>query len=62
LFVFQCFSDVFKRGSYKVKEGSLGLAEKGGVSGKEEVINKDISKKAYKLQAKELLIYFCNII
>jgi hypothetical protein len=45
LFVFQYFSDVFKRGSYKVKRGSLDLAEKGEVSGKKGVIN----KKAYKL-------------
>jgi hypothetical protein len=45
LFVFQCFSDVFKRGSYKVKRGSLGLAERGKVSRKEEVA----SKEAYKL-------------
>jgi hypothetical protein len=56
LFVFQCFSDVFKGGSYEVKGGSLGLAEKGEVDGKEGVI----SKEAYKFQAKELLVYFCN--
>jgi hypothetical protein len=49
LFVFQCFSDVFKRGSYKVEKSSLGLAERGEVSRKEEVINKNTSKKAYKL-------------
>jgi hypothetical protein len=58
LFVFQCFSNVFKKGSYKIKEGSLGLAERGKISGKKEVV----SKRAYKLQAKELLIYFCNIV
>jgi hypothetical protein len=62
LFVFQYFSNIFKKGSYEIKEDSLGLAEKGKVSKKEEVISKDISKKAYKLQAKELLVYFCNII
>jgi hypothetical protein len=45
LFVFQCFSDVFKRGSYKIKEGSLGLAERGEVNKKEGVV----SKEAYKL-------------
>jgi hypothetical protein len=45
LFVFQCFSDVFKRGSYKVEKGSLGLIEKGKVSGKGGVANKE----AYKL-------------
>jgi hypothetical protein len=45
LFVFQCFSDVFKRGFCKVEEGSLGLAEKGKIDRKKEVIN----KKAYKL-------------
>jgi hypothetical protein len=38
------------------------LAEKGKVGEKEEVINKNTNKKAYKLQAKELLVYFCNII
>jgi hypothetical protein len=45
LFVFQCFSNVFKEGSYKVEKDSLGLAEKGKVDKKEEVTN----KKAYKL-------------
>jgi hypothetical protein len=45
LFVFQCFSDVFKKGSYKVKRGNLGLVKKGKVSEKKEVAN----KKAYKL-------------
>jgi hypothetical protein len=49
LFVFQCFSNVFKRGFYKVERGSLGLAERGEVGEKEEVVNKDISKEAYKL-------------
>jgi hypothetical protein len=49
LFVFQCFSDVFKRGSYKVKGGSLDLTEKGKVSEKEGVISKNISKKACRL-------------
>jgi hypothetical protein len=49
LFVFQCFSNVFKRGFYKVKRDSLGLAKKGKVSKKKEVISKDTSKKAYKL-------------
>jgi hypothetical protein len=44
LFVFQCFSNVFKRGSYKIKGGSLGLAEKGEVNRKGEVV----SKKAYR--------------
>jgi hypothetical protein len=45
LFVFQYFSDVFKKGSYEVEGGSLGLAERGEVGGKEEVANKG----AYKL-------------
>jgi hypothetical protein len=45
LFVFQCFSNIFKRGSYKVEGGSLGLTEKGKISGKEEIVNKE----AYKL-------------
>jgi hypothetical protein len=45
LFVFQYFSNVFKRGSYKVKKGSLGLTEKDRVNKKKEVAN----KKAYKL-------------
>jgi hypothetical protein len=48
LFVFQCFSDVFKKGFYKVEKGSLGLAEKGGVGGKEEVTSKNTSKEACK--------------
>jgi hypothetical protein len=58
LFVFQYFSDVFKRGSYKVERDSLGLAERGGVGKKGGVA----SKKAYKLQARELLVYFCNTV
>ena len=45
LFVFQYFSDVFKRSFYKVKGGSLGLAEKSGVSKREGVV----SKKACRL-------------
>jgi hypothetical protein len=56
LFVFQCFSDVFKGGSYKVEGGSLGLAERGEVDRKGGVA----SKGAYRLQAKELLVHFCN--
>jgi hypothetical protein len=62
LFVFQCFSDVFKRGSYKIKRNSLGLAKRGEINKKKEVISKNTNKKAYKLQAKELLVYFCNTI
>jgi hypothetical protein len=38
------------------------LAEKGEVDGQEGVANKNTNKKAYKLQAKELLIYFCNTV
>jgi hypothetical protein len=49
LFVFQYFSNVFKKGFYKVKRGSLGLAEKGGVDEKGEVTSKNTNKKAYKL-------------
>jgi hypothetical protein len=49
LFVFQCFSDVFKKGSYKVKKSSLGLAKKGEVGKKKEVVSKNTSKEAYKL-------------
>jgi hypothetical protein len=45
LFVFQCFSDVFKRGFYKVEKSSLGLAERDRVNKKKEVV----SKEAYKL-------------
>jgi hypothetical protein len=41
LFVFQCFSNVFKRGSYKVERGSLGLAERGRVGGKGGVVSKE---------------------
>jgi hypothetical protein len=44
LFVFQCFSDVFKRGSCEVEKGSLGLAERGKVGGKEEVVSKEACK------------------
>jgi hypothetical protein len=44
LFVFQCFSDVFKRGFCKVKRGSLGLAERDGVGEKEEIVNKGACK------------------
>jgi hypothetical protein len=40
LFVFQCFSDVFKRGSCEVERGSLGLAERGEVGGKEGIASK----------------------
>jgi hypothetical protein len=58
LFVFQYFSDVFKKGSCEIKEGSLGLTERGEVGEKREIA----SKEACKLQAKELLVYFCNII
>ena len=45
LFVFQCFSNVFKEGFCKVKRDSLGLAERDKVDEKKEVI----SEKAYKL-------------
>jgi hypothetical protein len=45
LFVFQCFSNVFKKGFCEVEKDSLGLAEKGKVDKKEGVIN----KKAYRL-------------
>jgi hypothetical protein len=61
LFVFQCFSDVFKGGSCEVEKGSLGLAERGEVGGKGGVANRNTSKEACKLQARELLVYFCNI-
>jgi hypothetical protein len=44
LFVFQCFSDVFKRGSCKVEGGSLGLVEKGGVGRKGGVASKEACK------------------
>jgi hypothetical protein len=49
LFVFQCFSNVFKKGSCEVKKGSLGLAKKGEVSKKEEVVSKNTNKKACRL-------------
>jgi hypothetical protein len=49
LFVFQCFSDVFKKGSCKVKKNCLGLAERGEVSKKEGVANKNTNKEACKL-------------
>jgi hypothetical protein len=41
LFVFQCFSDVFKKGSCEVEGDSLGLAERGEVDGKGGVISKE---------------------
>jgi hypothetical protein len=44
LFVFQCFSDVFKRGFCEVKGGSLGLAKKGKVGGKGGVVSKEACK------------------
>jgi hypothetical protein len=31
LFVFECFSDVFKGGSYEVKRGGLGLTGSSGI-------------------------------
>jgi hypothetical protein len=49
LFVFQCFSDVFKGGFCEVEGGSLGLAERGGVGGKGRVASKNTSKEACKL-------------
>jgi hypothetical protein len=49
LFVFQYFSDVFKKGSCKIEEGSLGLAERGEVSRKEGVVSKNTSKEACRL-------------
>jgi hypothetical protein len=62
LFVFQCFSNFFKEGFCKIKGGSLGLAERGEVSGKEEVTSKNTNKEACKLQAKKLLVYFYNTV
>jgi hypothetical protein len=38
-----------KKSFYKIKRGSLGLAERGKVSRKEEVINKNTNKETYKL-------------
>jgi hypothetical protein len=49
LFIFQYFSNVFKRGFYKIKKGSLGLAERDKVNRKEEIVNKNTNKKACKL-------------
>jgi hypothetical protein len=49
LFVFQCFSDVFKRSFYEIEKGSLGLAERGKVGEKGGVASKNTSKKACKL-------------
>jgi hypothetical protein len=36
--------------------------KKGEVGGKGGVVSKDTNKKAYKLEARELLIYFCNTV
>jgi hypothetical protein len=41
LFVFQCFSNVFKEGFCEVERGSLGLAERGGVNKKGGVVSKE---------------------
>jgi hypothetical protein len=49
LFVFQCFSNVFKRGFCEIEKGSLGLAERSRVGEKGGVVSKDISKKVCKL-------------
>jgi hypothetical protein len=49
LFVFQCFSNVFKGGFCKVERGSLGLAKRGEVGGKGGVVSKDTSKEACRL-------------
>jgi hypothetical protein len=38
-----------KKSFYKIKKGSLGLAERDKVSRKEEVISKNINKKVCKL-------------
>jgi hypothetical protein len=38
LFVFQCFSDVFKEGSCEVEKGSLGLAKKVKLVGKKGLL------------------------
>jgi hypothetical protein len=38
-----------REGSCEIERNSLGLAKKGEVSKKEEVISKNTSKKAYKL-------------
>jgi hypothetical protein len=44
LFVFQYFSNVFKRGFCKIEKGSLGLAEKDRVNKKKEVVSKGVCK------------------
>jgi hypothetical protein len=49
LFVFQCFSNVFKGGSYEIERGSLGLTKKGEVDERGGVTSKNTSKKACKL-------------
>jgi hypothetical protein len=58
LFVFQCFSDVFKRGSCKIEKDSLGLAKKDKVSGKEEVVSKDTNKKPINSRLKSCWFIF----
>jgi hypothetical protein len=45
LFVFQCFSNVFKKGFCKVKKGSLGLVKKSKVSKKKELLIKTLIKR-----------------
>jgi hypothetical protein len=44
LFVFQCFSNVFKKGFCEIEKDSLGLTEKGKVDRKREVVNKKACK------------------
>jgi hypothetical protein len=44
LFVFQYFSDVFKKGSYKIEEGSLGLIKRDKVDKKRGIASKNASK------------------
>jgi hypothetical protein len=45
LFVFQCFGNVFKEGSYEIKKSSLGLAEKGRVNRKKRLLIKTLIKR-----------------
>ena len=46
LFVFECFGDVFKGGSYEVERGGLGLAGGGRICPKvQRRISRKISRK-----------------
>jgi hypothetical protein len=46
---FNTLAIFLKKGFCKIKKDSLGLAKKDKVNKKEKIVNKDISKKGYKV-------------